>query len=645
MSLIKQLWIAVAIVMALAFGASFVLSTVAAQRYLEQQLQIKNMDNAAALALSMSQMRMADDPVTVELLLSAQFDSGHYRFIRLVDPHGKVLFERNSPALSTGIPDWFQRLVSLRSSPGTAQVQNGWQQYGTLIVQSHDRFAYESLWGEMLELLLWFSGGALLIGITGSLALRRLTRPLQAVVGQAEAIGERRFITTPEPQTRELRTVVRAMNGLSNRVRTMLAEETARLESLRRQVEHDALTGLVLRAPFLRRISSVLARDDASAAGVLVLARITHLAEMNRTLGRAATDQLLRRIGERLAAFCEEESEWTAGRLNGADFALLAPGHHVTLELASKVANALHLAIDEPGWTEERLVPIGATAMEPGESLSQLLSRTDAALIAAERGDAAMVQVADRQGQARQVNTVASWREVLGEALDGSGLRLARYPVVDAGGALLHFETPVRLLIKEQWLEAGSVLPWAARLGLMPRLDGMVVDTALRDIAARNEPLGVNISPEALCDTVFRSELIRKLQETPQLASLLWLEIAETGAIRHVEEFRGLCRALKPLGVRIGLEHVGHRFSRIGDLHDLGLDYVKIDASLVRDIQANPGSQAYLRGLCMIAHSIGLAVIAEGVLNGEEKDCLLGLGMDGLTGPGVRWNSPEDSPA
>lgn len=89
MSLLKQLWIAVAVIMALAFGGSFVVSTLSAQNYLNQQLYLKNLDNANSLALSMSQV--ADDPVMVELLLSAQFDSGHYQFIRLTDPNGEII--------------------------------------------------------------------------------------------------------------------------------------------------------------------------------------------------------------------------------------------------------------------------------------------------------------------------------------------------------------------------------------------------------------------------------------------------------------------------------------------------------------------------------------------------------------------------
>lgn len=640
MSLTKQLWISVAVLVSLAFGASFVLSALSAQKYLREQLYLKNTDNATALALSMSQV--ADDLVTVELLLSAQFDSGHYRFIRLVDPHGKALLEYNNPAVTLKVPGWFQRLVPLQASVGIAQVQNGWKQVGTLFLQSHNRFAYESLWQETLNQLFWFLGVATLAGILGTLAIRSITRPLGKVVNQAEAIGARRFITVSEPSTPELRTLVGAMNGLSKRVKRMLEDESERLEILRREIEHDPLTGLLLREPFLKRIESVLSRDDASAAGGLVIARVADLADMNLSLGREATDQLLRRIGTQLSALCSGQSERVVGRLGGADFALLASADNAAFDLAQEVADALHIAIDDPCFGGEHLLPVGATAMEPGESLSRLLSRTDAALIAADRNGTGAVQVAATESQPRQISDLESWRGSLTQALDDDKLILARFPVVDANGELLHFESPVRLFIEGDWFAAGCVLPWAARLGLMPDLDGKVVEKALDEIADNGQPLGVNISPEALCNPGFRATLSQSLHKAPQLAKSLWLEVSEGGAVRHVAEFRKLVETLKPLGAKIGIEHVGPQFSRIGDLHDLGLDYVKIDSSLIRGIHENPGSQAFLRGLCMIVHSIGLIAIAEGVQCVEEFNCLVGLGVDGMTGPGVTLSSGRE---
>jgi len=92
MSLIKQLWLATAVLMLVAFSGSFLVSSLSAKAYLEEQLLIKNLENATALASTLSQM--PKDKVTLELLISSQFDAGHYESIRLADPYGNLIVER-----------------------------------------------------------------------------------------------------------------------------------------------------------------------------------------------------------------------------------------------------------------------------------------------------------------------------------------------------------------------------------------------------------------------------------------------------------------------------------------------------------------------------------------------------------------------
>ena len=120
MSMIKQLWIATAIVALLALGGSLVVSTLSARHYLEQQLHVKNIDNANSLALSMSQL--PKDPVTLELLISAQFDAGHYEYIRLTDPEGRTLIARESTAPVTEVPEWFTDMIPIDANEGIAQM-------------------------------------------------------------------------------------------------------------------------------------------------------------------------------------------------------------------------------------------------------------------------------------------------------------------------------------------------------------------------------------------------------------------------------------------------------------------------------------------------------------------------------------------
>ncbi len=635
MSLTKQFWLAVVGIMTLAFGISFLVSAWSARNYLEDQLRLKNIDNANSLALSMSQMDK--DPVMLELMIAAQFDIGHYKSIRLVSPAGKVIVERVSESGADKVPAWFADLIPLDAAPGVALVQDGWKQYGTLSVISHNRYAYQALWEGNKRLLYWFLLGALFCGAIGTLFLRGITRPLGEVVKQAEAIGARRFLVIREPRTREFRSVVRAMNTLSDQVRGMLEDESARLEQLRRIAQHDPLTGLLNREHFLKQLQAVLEDEDASPAGALFILRLPDLTKLNRELGRESTDALLRHVAEALQQTCHRGT-CLLGRLNGADFAVLVPDvESIDAESKHILAQAL-LSINDPSATAERHILLGGAAYRHGDAVSQVLSRADMALVRAEEEGGSAVDTGDLALEWKPApSLMAAWRSLIETAVSLRRVQFATYPVLDSQGRLIHYEAPARMQIiqSELWMSAQEFMPWASRLELTERIDEAVFDYALEWLESNAGPLCINVSPQSVCDPVLTARYYKALRQRPQTAARIWIDIPEFVAYRHAREFRVFCDTLKPLGCRIGLEHVGNLICHIGELYDVGLDYLKIDRTIIRDIDQNPGNQTFLRGLCTIAHTMGMMTIAEGVNTKSEAATLRELGFKGMTGPGI----------
>jgi EAL domain-containing protein (putative c-di-GMP-specific phosphodiesterase class I) len=178
----------------------------------------------------------------------------------------------------------------------------------------------------------------------------------------------------------------------------------------------------------------------------------------------------------------------------------------------------------------------------------------------------------------------------------------------------------------------------AERLRLTPQLDLAAISLGLDNL--ESDPalpgLAINLSASSVEDAAFRRRLLGLLAQKPSATARLWLEVAETGAFKHLAAFRALCQGIKGTGCRLGIEHFGHQFSQVGQLHDLGLDYLKVDASFVRGLDENTGNQAFLKGLSAIAHGIGMQVIAEGVVADVELEALAGVGFDGATGPAIK---------
>lgn len=636
MSLFRRIWLTVIALTLVAFAGSLLVSINTARHYLEQQLRIKNIDNAGALALSIS--RTPDkDPVTLELLIAAQFDNGHYQSIRLLSPRGRPLAERHYAGAEFGAPAWFMALFPIRAEAGIAQVQNGWRQLGKVTVESHSRFAYRELWRGAQRLAGWFTLAGIAAGIASMLLLRLVTRPLSQVVAQAEAISQRRFISLPDPKAKELRSVVQALNDMVARVRQMFANETSRLNALRHQVNHDPLTGLSNRHHFLNRLTVLLEGEEAATHGVLILVRLHGLAELYERLGHARIDRLVRDIASAVDGQRDAHPTWLSGRLNEADFALLAPRQVEASPLAQQVAGQIGSLLKEHWPDLGDLFHVGAALYERGETPAALLANVDRVLAIAEsKGENAWAASEDHKVPPDLAIPSEQWRRVLNQALAEQRVRLAIYPVVDPAGGILHQEGLIRLQVEPGggWIGAGDFMPVAARLKLTPALDLEIVRLALADGTAV-DPVALNLSAETISDWGAHNRLLALLRAHPERCRRLWLEVAEYGAFRHFEALKELYPQIKALGCQVGIEHFGHHFADIPMLADLGLDYVKVDSGFVRAIDQNPGNQEFLNGICQMAHNMGIRVIAEGVASDAEQATLARLGFDGWTGPAV----------
>ncbi|WP_018139374.1 MULTISPECIES: LapD/MoxY N-terminal periplasmic domain-containing protein [unclassified Thioalkalivibrio] len=631
MTLRKQLWIAVAIIMLLALLVSIVVSTLSARDYLAQQLLTKNIDNAASLALSLSQL--PKDETTVELQIASQFDTGHYQHIRLIDPTGDLMIERRNPEPPQGVPEWFVERLAFNVRPGIAHVSDGWSSFGTLIVESQTNYAYEALWDGTLRLTAIFAGGLLIIGLIGSFLLGRLIRPLKQVVEQAEAVGERRFVTTPEPRTWEFQALVRAMNRLTEHVRMMLQEESTRLERLKTRLQHDDVTGLLNRESFLARFQSTLENRHAGSAGSFVVLRVASLPELNQAIGHDKLDELLARIAEVAEQQTSVTDYGAAGRLKGSDIAVFGDGIGDSRRFAESLLTAIRAELG-PKAPEAMALHLAGTPYHPDDTTGEVLSRVDQALVRAELepGDS----IAEEPHAVLPHANQNEWRTAITVAMATHGVKLARFPVIDADHQLMHHEAPMRLLLDGESRPAGYFMPWAVRLDLIRQLDDAVLDAAIDQLRAGNERLAINLSVDSLQDTDFRQRLESRLASDPEVAGRLWLEFPARGALAHPAELRDLCRIARVTGFVVGLEHAGPEAFRSHDLTAYGLHYVKLQASLIQGVHRSTETQALIRGLCTLAHSIGILVIAEGCDSTDDIEPLMELGIDGVTGRAVQ---------
>lgn len=638
MSLIRQIILLVLATVVLAFAGSVAVSIVVTRDTMQTQLRLKNSDNAAALALALSQQQ--GDPALMDLLMSAQFDTGFYRSIRFAGADGKPVFVREAVPQPGTAPDWFVSLVAVESVPGLAQVSDGWRALGSVQVVSQSGYAHDDLWRASLSVAAALAVVGALAGLAALALVRRIRQPLDRAVAQAQSLVEGEFVTVDEPRVAELGRLTRAMNSMVKRLKVILEAQAQQVESLRRQANCDPLTGLSNRKYFLGQLEATLQREDGAAEGGLVFLRVIDLAGVNRLIGHAATDRMIEAIAQALQAYTERVHGCYVGRLNGSDFALCLPVGGLALETAQSLSDALKVML--PAFGPGIAVAAGAVEMHRERQVAAMLSAADAALALAESRGAYAVELGNGVAASHVLMGEAAWRQGIGDALLEDRARLVSFPLLDANRELIHLECPLRLQLHPQgpFESAARWLPLALRARLTPAIDERAMRLALKASTDDGLPRCVNLSASSLADSSFSARLRRLMQEFPEAARLLSVEVPDVATDVNIEWLRELARQLRAGGVRFGLEHVGDRLAQIDRLFELGLDYVKLDISVVRGVAQDIDRASYIRSVVVMLRGLSIKVYAEGVFDADDCATLWTLGLDGVTGP---WASAARS--
>ncbi|PRC92129.1 bifunctional diguanylate cyclase/phosphodiesterase [Solimicrobium silvestre] len=633
MSMYRQIWLSLILTALLSLAGGLFASTFSVRAYLEDQLRMKNTDNATSLALALSQRNIGT--IEIKLAVTSLFDKGYYDLIRVVDASGREIISRKALTNSDDTPSWFMQSLPLTVVPGIAHFNNGWNQVGTITLVSNTRFAYKALWESTLALIGALVFTSLVGGWLGTLVLRRIKAPLNAVIAQAQAITAHHFITIPESTVPELRQLTSAMNSTVLLLKKMFADEAQRLELVRLEANSDSLTKLANRLSFMAQLQATLEMED-SYAGALVLVKIADLGAINKRLGRTETDNFLKSVAVTMSKAVAVVPNALVARLNGADFGLLLPlseAHPITDQLLDA------LVLETSAYIQSGPVAfIGVGKFSYGVNLASLMMQVDAALAGAEAQGISCIRDAASLKSDDAPRSNEEWSKLIYHAIENQETKLGSFPLTDFAGKLLHSECPLRLRLAHEWLPAGSFLSVAERLGMSSTLDTIAITLGIDELNMNREIVGlaINLSARSLEDGTFCEYIRAMLLANPKAARRLWIEFPEYGAYAHFAAFNEFLNKMAGTGCRLGLEHFGRQFSKIGLLQDLKLDYLKVDVSFIRDINNNQGNQVFLKGLIGIGHNFGMQIFAEGVASPDELITLAQLGFDGATGPGVK---------
>jgi diguanylate cyclase (GGDEF)-like protein len=406
---------------------------------------------------------------------------------------------------------------------------------------------------------------------------------------------------------------------------------------LKHEALHDTLTGLPNRSQLLAKLGLSLARyqaDEAQGFAVLFL-DLDRFKVVNDSVGHLVGDELLKEAARRIQR-CIRDPDMVA-RLGGDEFAIVVDHLHGSddaVTVAERVIRSLSEPMRIAGKELYTSASIGIAHADPRyRKPEELLRDADVAMYRAKAAGRQRFALFDEH-----LHEVALRQlELEGDLRRGTQRQefVPHYqPIIRlSDGALVGVEALMRWQHPERGLLAPEeFLATAEESGVLEQMDWQIYEQACRDIAAL-DALGayvtINVSPRHLRANGFSERLLALLASHDVKPSLLRLEITEGALLENPDQVQLSLGQLRAAGVQTLLDDFGTGFSSLSYLHRFPLHGLKIDRSFVAALQygESGGSTAIVRAIRLLADSLGLEVIAEGIETEEQRQQLRLLGL------------------
>ncbi|TYC99563.1 EAL domain-containing protein [Arthrobacter echini] len=461
--------------------------------------------------------------------------------------------------------------------------------------------------------------------------------------------GELSSRLEPSSARDEVDAVIAGVNLLAEELQQVYEQFEKRVESrtamlrqahldMMKMAMSDALTGVANRVALMDGIEEALGQAvDGAPPPALLLLDLDSFKNVNDRFGHDAGDRVLQEVARRLAGVVRESD--IVARLGGDEFAILLPGAtmDLALQVARRAVEALGQQIRLDAVDIHCRASIGVRLGTPNQSAEELLLDADTAMYAAKREGRSIIKVFQPvMLYSRQLRSQMATE--LRDAIRSDELVLHYQPVVELATnrilgveVLVRWQHPVRGLIPPD-----TFIPLAEEIGVIHDLDRWVMSTSLRELARwRRElkldddfQLRVNLSAVELKQLDLVDYVRALLRELEVPACSLVVEITETAIVTRGEVEMYSLLSLQQLGVGIEIDDFGTGYSSISYLRELPVSMVKVDRSLLSELNTRPGQLEFVAAILQLIRAAGLEAVFEGIETQEQADQLRALGCN-----------------
>jgi len=468
------------------------------------------------------------------------------------------------------------------------------------------------------------------------------SRALSALGDRLLAVEDGDLVSPAPPSLR------RTMPKLAAAVDSLFAEVRSSIENAHALGMYDPVTSLPNRLHFRSEADKLLTDAVEGSVSAMLFVDLDRFKMVNDSLGHARGDQLLIMVANRLRVVVNAEFNGDArvrpllARLAGDEFTMFFP-EIASLEEIERIARRVVLAISEPFELCSHSVDIGASigiALSPnhGSSIESLMRSADIAMYRAKSVGGGQFCTFDAQLAAEHQQRIET-EKALSEALQRGEFVLAFQPQMSlvtgelrGAEALLRWNHP-----REGMRLPATFVPVAERTGIVADIGDWVISEVAATLGdwrrkGFQPQLSFNISPRQVDRPDFFPKLRQAFAEAEVPLSAVELEFTESAAMEVSANVLNEIARLRADGARIAIDDFGTGYSNIARLRSMPLDLVKLDPSLIEDIENSETARVVVQAVIQLIKGVGCEVVAEAVETVAQADILRAMGCDVVQG-------------
>jgi diguanylate cyclase (GGDEF)-like protein/PAS domain S-box-containing protein len=412
------------------------------------------------------------------------------------------------------------------------------------------------------------------------------------------------------------------------------------------QATHDALTGLINRREFERRLDEAMdSAHSEQSIHMLFYMDLDRFKAVNDSCGHLAGDNMLREVATLIREQVRDSD--FVGRLGGDEFGALLMG--CPIDKATQIATDICNAVADYRFVwKDKIFNIGISIglveiSHVSGTVQDVMSAADSACYVAKQEGRGKVHIYSSRDEAiaRERGDI-QWLRELQSALHDGGFELAVQPIialhsgVESGPSL---EVLVRLPGgRGETTDTADFLRPAERYQLMPQIDRWVVDATLSAIAggeirlAGRRSCAINLSGQTIADESFLGFVVDALDHSGVAPGSICFEVTEKAILANVQHAQRFIEVLHGIGCEFSLDDFGSGMGSFASLKHLPIDYLKIDGLYTRNLRTDEVNQEMVAAMIKLARTMEFRVVAEQVEKQEDFDWLRDVGVDYMQG-------------